>query len=501
MFGIYFIFLIFFTCFYFLKKHYRQLQLTGQFNGPPGLPIIGNGLELVNKSPIEFIKIIEDYIGKYGKFIRIWLGNQLVFFMTDPKDIEVVLTSMQLLSKSTEYDFLKPWLNTGLLTSTGQKWVKRRKVLTPAFHFKILDDFIEVFDKQSSILTENLRKLQGRGKFNIFPITALCTLDIIGETAMGISFNSQSDNNSSYIKNVNELADIIHRRSYDFISRYDILFKFTPTYRRQQELIKLLHDFTDKVIVARREKLKNKPVSQQTDDTNDIGTKKKMALLDLLLQATVDGKPLTNEDIREEIDTFMFEGHDTTNSAIAFTLYNIGKYKYVQQKCFDEIKRVIGDDRNKPITMKELNELKYLELVIKETLRLYPSVPLIGREVVEEMKINEKIIPKGANLIIGPYFMARDPEIWTNPLEFIPERFDTETTADKLNPYAYIPFSAGSRNCIGQKFAMLELKSTVSKMLRHYFISLPRNYQPEDCLEIVIKSKNGVMIQLDERVY
>jgi cytochrome P450 family 4 len=118
--------------------------------------------------------------------------------------------------------------------------------------------------------------------------------------------------------------------------------------------------------------------------------------------------------------------------------------------------------------------------------------------------------------------MARDPEIFKDPLEFIPERFDVETTADRVNPYAYIPFSAGeileifkilrnkfstfhstlgSRNCIGQKFAMLEMKSTVSKVLRHFKLSLVGNFEPEDSLELVIKSRNGVMIKLENRIY
>lgn len=84
-----------------------------------------------------------------------------------------------MITKSTEYDFIKPWLNTGLLTSTGQKWLSRRKVITHAFHFKILEDFVESFDKQSTILVEKLKKFEGRGEFNIFPLTALCALDVI----------------------------------------------------------------------------------------------------------------------------------------------------------------------------------------------------------------------------------------------------------------------------------------------------------------------------------
>jgi cytochrome P450 family 4 len=97
--------------------------------------------------------------------------------------------------------------------------------------------------------------------------------------------------------------------------------------------------------------------------------------------------------------------------------------------------------------------------------------------------------------------MARNPDLWENPLEFIPERFNVETTAERMNPYTYIPFSAGSRNCIGQKFAILEVKSTVSKILRNFKLSAGENSETLDSLELVIKSKNGVQILLQNRLY
>lgn len=114
-----------------------------------------------------------------------------------------------------------------------------------------------------------------------------------------------------------------------------------------------------------------------------------MALLDVLLQSTVDDQPLSNEEIREEVDTFMFEGHDTTTSGISFTLYLIARHPEVQRKLVEEIKQVLGSDKNRAIGYRDLQELKYLELVIKESQRLYPSVPAIGRETQEDVKIGK----------------------------------------------------------------------------------------------------------------
>lgn len=178
-------------------------------------------------------------------------------------------------------------------------------------------------------------------------------------------------------------------RNFDVFLRNEFLFQLSSTGRRQKQVLKTLHDFTDSVIVARREELASKKQSSVEDDVDDIGAKRKLALLDVLLQSTINGQPLSNMDIREEVDTFMFEGHDTTTSGIAFCLYNLAKYPQAQQKAFDEIRNVIGDDVSKPVTQTELNDLHYLDLVIKETLRLFPSVPIYGRKMKEEVEISE----------------------------------------------------------------------------------------------------------------
>lgn len=186
---------------------------------------------------------------------------------------------------------------------------------------------------------------------------------------------------------------ILSSRFFDAFKRSNFLFQFTEMARRQKIVLKILHDFTDKVIVERRQELENKAKegAKTEEDEDDVGVKRKLALLDVLLQSTIDGKPLSNMDIREEVDTFMFEGHDTTTSGIAFCMYNLAKHPEVQQKAFEEIRNVIGDDVNKKVTQKDLNDLHYLELVIKETLRLYPSVPVFGRKISENVEISKNL--------------------------------------------------------------------------------------------------------------
>lgn len=168
-----------FIAWWIFKDDIRKVQLGFKFPGPRALPLVGNGLDLINKTTLEFVQIIHSWIAAHGKFFRVWVGNQLLVVFMDPKDVQQILTDIKLITKSKEYGYLEPWLKTGLLTSTNQKWMVRRKALTPAFHFKILDEFVEVFDKQSSVLIEKLRAYDGKGSFNAFPVVALSALDVI----------------------------------------------------------------------------------------------------------------------------------------------------------------------------------------------------------------------------------------------------------------------------------------------------------------------------------
>lgn len=213
--------------------------------------------------------------------------------------------------------------------------------------------------------------------------------------------------------------------------------------RKEKELLKILHGFTDEVIAMRKKELCNQN-SEKLDEysLNEFEGKKKLALLDLLLEAKIDGSPLSETDIREEVDTFMFGGHDTTTSGTSFILYNLSKYPEIQQKVYEEIVDIFDDDQNQN-SFQKLNKLNYLDLVIKESLRLFPPIPYIGRVLSEELTAAEFTFPKDANVILSPYLMGRDKDIFQDPLKFDPMRFDTETTTQKVNPFAYIPFSAG----------------------------------------------------------
>jgi cytochrome P450 family 4 len=173
-------FAFFCFCYYFKNREY--FKLASQLPGPKGLPLFGIGLELLKRKPKDLIPYVEKLHKKYGHVVRVMIGPICNVLLTDPEDVEKILNSQKVLQKTDQYKFGSDWLGTGLFTSSGKKWQSRRKIITPAFHFKILEKFVNVFEKHSAILVEKLRKLNKNCYFDISELVTLHALDnICGE--------------------------------------------------------------------------------------------------------------------------------------------------------------------------------------------------------------------------------------------------------------------------------------------------------------------------------
>ncbi|XP_040068053.3 cytochrome P450 4V2 [Ixodes scapularis] len=219
--------------------------------------------------------------------------------------------------------------------------------------------------------------------------------------------------------------------------------------------------------------------------------------MDILLQMHMQDGTLTESDILDETVTILLAGFDTTAAAAAFCLYLLGNHLEVQEKLHEELDRVFGDDVDRPVTLDDLRGLPYLDCVIKETLRLYPSVPLVARRIEEDMKIGEQLIPRGTIVTTAIYFVQRHRNFYKDPNNFVPERFQENYERHR---YAYIPFFGGPRNCIGQRFAVLKAKVLVAQVMRRFKIKSKR---PESELQlemgIVLRSSHNLDVILERR--
>ncbi|MBW02511.1 Cytochrome P450 4V2, partial [Eschrichtius robustus] len=244
------------------------------------------------------------------------------------------------------------------------------------------------------------------------------------------------------------MSDSIHQRMKMPWLWLDLLFFIFKDGWEHKRSLKILHNFTKNVITERANEMKRHEEGRSNDKDFPPHNNKRRGFLDLLLNVTDDqGNKLSYEEIREEVDTFMFEGHDTTAAAINLSLYLLGSYPEVQQKVDHELEEVFGRS-DRPATLDDLKKLKYLECVVKESLRLFPSVPFFARNLNEDCEVAGYRIVKGSQVIIMPYALHRDPRYFPNPEEFKPERFFPENSKGR-HSYAYVPFSAGPRNCIG----------------------------------------------------
>lgn len=304
--------------------------------------------------------------------------------------------------------------------------------------------------------------------------------------------------------------------------------------KTHDQLIHTIHSLTEKVFRSKKEKLKRsvhagdapKPIYPDLVKLNDVetndgirsespttvdvivddteepldgtGEKNRLAFLDLMIESTYCGVNITDREIKEEVDTIMFEGHDTTAACASFVLCLLACYPDIQERVFEEQKQIFGDAK-RSVTFVDTTLMNYLEHVILETIRLYPPVPIIAREVQENVPLASRpvTIPAGATVVIGTFKIHRREDLYKNPLEFNPDRWNE---MEHRNYYGFIPFSAGPRSCVGRKYAMLKLKILLSTICRSYIIQ--SNCQESDFKlqgDIILKRTDGFRIQIIPR--
>ncbi|XP_046450542.1 cytochrome P450 4c3-like [Daphnia pulex] len=308
------------------------------------------------------------------------------------------------------------------------------------------------------------------------------------------------EESTKFAKGIDVLENIFRQRLiHKPWLRIDWIFKLTSLYRQQKQVLSDTNASVDKVIQNRRQSHRPKAEKHFGQSDYSVSTidedsrpKERLAFLDLLMvKASEENSDMNDEVLRNEVSTFMAAGLDSTAVAFNWFLYLIAKHPDHQKLVTDELDLIFGDS-DRPVTAQDLTRLKYLECCIKETLRLYPPFPAVSRYLSEDVQSGGYTLPRGLTVVINIFAAHHDPTVFSDPDAFKPERFLPENSFDR-HPYAFIPFSAGPRNCIAQKYAMMELKVCLANILRRLKFSL---VDPSAPLEIpspqlLLKPKDG----------
>ncbi|XP_018377499.1 PREDICTED: cytochrome P450 4C1-like [Trachymyrmex cornetzi] len=477
------------VCNYYV--HYGKIgRLINLIPGPLCYPIIGSVYVAIGSRETLWKRIIT-VSDKYYPIFKIWAFFVPTICIRYPDDLETILSNSKHIKKSILYDGFKPWIGTSILISEGAKWHSQRKILTPTFNFNILQRFVEIFDKESKNMIKSLENAEGTVVKNLSPFMSEHTLNALCETAMGISLKDLGEFQQQYLKAVRRMGELFVYRTKRQWLHSNWIFSLTPKGREQAKILKILHGFTERIIAERKlyheqtngQYLKSldNDTSAEEDGAKMIGTRRKgLAMLDLLIAASREGL-MTDLEIRQEVDTIMFEGHDTTASSLCFILALLAEHKAIQDRVRNEVNIAMQENEDK-LTMKFLHQLSYLERCIKEALRLHNALFLISRICGEDVKLQSYLVPAGTILFIDINNVHKDPNFWPNPEIFDPDRFLPDRIRNR-HPYSYVPFSAGPRNCIGQRYAMLQMKMMVASLIHHFYLE-PVDYIKDVRLQV-----------------
>ncbi|XP_060068964.1 ultra-long-chain fatty acid omega-hydroxylase-like isoform X2 [Ylistrum balloti] len=421
------------------------------------------------------------------------MGVKPVIILNHPDTVKLVLKTAE--PKSVGFGGIyrhgRPWLGDGLLIAGGQRWARARRLLTPAFHFDVLRPYIDIYNEATEELLTNVEVCAEKGEsFETFNVVSACTLDIILRCAFSYRTNCQNLGKiHPYVAAVNEIAEEWTTRNRKPWLYPDFIFYLTSGGRRFRRQCNYVHSVAEEVIDKR----------QRILDAGHVPEKKYKDFLDILLMARDEnGNGLTREEIRNEVDTFLFEGHDTTASAISWILYSLATHPEHQTKVQEEIDSILKGRESDRLLWDDLPKLEYLTMCIKEGMRLHSPVPFIQRESTRDFTIDGKTLPPGTSLSCSIFSVHHNPTVWSESDKFIPQRFSKENSS-QMDSFAFVPFAAGPRNCIGQHFAMHEEKVTIARILHRYTLEVDPAVEVKKHPAAVMRSKNGVYLYAKPR--
>jgi len=300
-------------------------------------------------------------------------------------------------------------------------------------------------------------------------------------------FNADMDEMAGQAKTIGHAIEELQAISN---SEYKAIFNWpewipTPKNRRRKKSRNVIYSTIDNLIAERRATAVNGRVA----DTGDL-------LSMLLLAQDEDGRTMNDNQVRDELVTLFAAGHETTSNALAWTWYLLSQHPDVEAKLHREVDTVL--DGRLP-TLQDLPNLPYTEMVLKESMRLYPPAwTLSARQAVEDTTVGDYLIPKDRLIFVAPYAVHRRPQFFPEPERFDPERFTPENEK-KLPRYAYVPFGAGPRVCIGNSFAMMEAHLILVTIAQRFRLELDPDQEIELNPLITLSPKYGLKMRVIKR--
>ncbi|GFT45369.1 cytochrome P450 3A41 [Nephila pilipes] len=432
---------------------------------------------------------ITSWLNKYGNVFGYFLGEVPYIVVKDLEMLkQIMIKDFHLFADRPEMVIDVSPLNKTVIGLKGKRWKEVRNLLTPTFSSGKIKMMTNIVDKKVDVtLNEVSKKAENNEIFDIYQLVQGLTLDVISDCALAMKTHCQENQQDIFLVAVRDFFRFASNRAIDYAIMFPFvaaIMSFMNNYMISGQMTNLIVGSVKSAIEVRK---KNPEI-------------KSMDLLQLMLDNRESdpnvSSGLTDEEIIANAYVFLLAGYETTATALAFTFYLLIKHPDIQERLYTEIKDVEDSNYN------TIQSIQYLDQVFSESLRYYPPITgFISRSCAEDHQVGSYTIPKGASVLAPVWDIHHDPKYWPDPWKFDPDRFSSENKTS-LNSMAYMPFGIGRRNCIGARFAQLEAKLTIFRLVKEFkFEMCEKTDDPIQiiCPTVIINPANGVYLRAVRR--
>uniref|UniRef100_A0A665SZ45 unspecific monooxygenase n=1 Tax=Echeneis naucrates TaxID=173247 RepID=A0A665SZ45_ECHNA len=428
--------------------------------GPRPLPFIGTFLEY-RKGIYNFDT---ECFQKYGKVWGLYDGRLPVLVFMDTDIIKTILVKECYSVFTNRRDLgLNGPLYDAVSIAEDEKWKRIRSVLSPSFTSGRLKEMYTIMLKHSSNLIKVLvKKAELDEVIEVKEVFGPYSMDVVTSTAFSVDIDSINNPSDPFVTNIKKMVKF---NFFNPLLVLTILFPFLEPVFNKMNLSFFPAEVMD-FFYSTLEKIKSD--RKKNDRKNRVDFMQLMVDSQISENNNTDDnsqKGLTDHEILSQAMAFIFAGYETSSSTLCFLAYSLATNPHIQKTLQEEIDKTFPE---KP-TYEGLVQMEYLDMVMNESMRLYPIGNRLERIAKVSVEVNGVTIPKGTATVIPVYTLHRDPALWPEPEIFKPERFSKENK-DNIDPYAFLPFGAGPRNCIGMRFALLMMKLAIVEVLQNFSI-------------------------------